>query len=148
VASFVIALVAGTLVFFSIAIAALLRIKNRPIPKNDPADGLIGLVIIGSSVLSLIGLVLTIVGVCQPNRRFIRHSRHGSQRLYHFGSLRCCGPGPCQGRPLTWAVPVVSRPLSKDLEPIVTEVWEGRPHEAAEQDALAWPVFNRQQVIE
>lgn len=71
VASFVIALVTGIGAFFSIAIAAFLGIKNGPIPKNDPTAVLIGLVIIGSGVLSLIGLVLGIVGVCQSNRRVV-----------------------------------------------------------------------------
>lgn len=45
------------------------RAKELTMPRL--AALLIGLVIIGSSVLSLIGLVLGIVGVCQPNRRVV-----------------------------------------------------------------------------
>lgn len=69
VASFVIALVAGLLVFLCIIVAGVVEASDMgPIPEDSPLAVVQGLTIISGSIACLCGIALAIAGLMQENR--------------------------------------------------------------------------------
>ena len=69
VTSFIMALLTGTVTVATMIVAAIMGAQKGPLQGRDPAAVTIGLTIIGSGILSLVGAVLGVVGLFQPDRR-------------------------------------------------------------------------------